>query len=163
MSADGKLGIVLWEADRHAAALSEALVEWTAGPALDLEHLERDRMLLRLADQILFRFTKLQDALGERLVPATLQCLAEAFENWPMRDRLDRLEKLGYLRADDWLRWRKFRNRLAYEYPDQPELRFAVLKATFVAAGELVTACARWNDRFRSLKKNYVSDLKICR
>ena len=33
MSADGKLGIALWEADRHAAALSEALAEWTGLPA----------------------------------------------------------------------------------------------------------------------------------
>ena len=33
MSADGKLGIALWEADRHPAALSEALAEWTGLPA----------------------------------------------------------------------------------------------------------------------------------
>ena len=140
MGADDELGIALWESDRLAAALSEALSEWTAGPALDIEQFERDRTLLRLADQILFRFTKLQGALSERLVPATLQCLAESFEEWPMRDRLDRLEKLGYLRVDDWLRWRELRNRLAHEYPDQPELRFAVLKAAIGAAGDLVTA-----------------------
>ena len=84
MGADDELGIALWESDRLAAALSEALAEWTAEPALDMEQLERDHMPLRLADQFLFRFTKLQDALGERLVPATLQCLAETFEDWPM-------------------------------------------------------------------------------
>jgi uncharacterized protein with HEPN domain len=75
---------------------------------------------------------------------ATLQQLAEPFEDWPMRDRLERLEKLGYLSVDNWLRWRELRNRLAHEYPDQPELRFAVLKAAIGAAGELVTAYARW-------------------
>lgn len=144
MSADDKLGIALWEADRHAAALSDALAEWAAGPALDMAQLESDRLLLRLADQILFRFTKLQDALGERLVPATLRQLAESFEDWPMRDRLERLEKLGYLVVNDWLRWRELRNRLAHEYPDQPELRFAVLKAAIGAAGELITAYTRW-------------------
>lgn len=147
MSADDKLDIALWEADRHAAALSDALAEWAAGPALDMEQLESDRLLLRLADQILFRFTKLQDALGERLVPATLQQLAESFEEWPMRDRLERLEKLGYLMVDDWMRWRELRNRLAHEYPDQPELRFAVLKAAIGAAGELITAYAGWKGR----------------
>jgi hypothetical protein len=144
MNPNDRLTIALWEADRHAAALSEALAEWAAEPALDMAQLERDRLLLRLADQILFRFTKLQDALGERLVPATLQRLAESFEDWPMRDRLERLERLGYLVVDDWLRWRELRNRLAHEYPDQPELRFAVLKAAIGAAGELVTAYARW-------------------
>jgi hypothetical protein len=57
--------------------------------------LERDRLRLRLDDQILFRFTEPQEALGERLVPATLQQLAESFEVWPMCDRLEHLEKLG--------------------------------------------------------------------
>lgn len=41
-----------------------------------------------------------------------------------MRDRLNRLEKPGYLSVDDWLRWRELRNRLAHECPDQPDLRF---------------------------------------
>lgn len=77
-------------------------------------------------------------------MPATLQQLAEPFEDWPMRDRLERLEKLGYLAVDDWLRWRVLRNRLAHECPDQPELRFAVLKAAIGAAGELVSAYACW-------------------
>lgn len=148
MNPNDRLAVALWEADRHAAALTEALAEWAADPALDMAQLEHDRLLLRLADQILFRFTKLQDALGERLVPATLQQLAEPFEDWPMRDRLERLEKLGYLSVDNWLRWRELRNRLAHEYPDQPELRFAVLKAAIDAAGELVTAYARWRHMF---------------
>jgi hypothetical protein len=147
MKPDDKLAVALWEADRHAVALTDALAEWAAGPAFDMAQLERDRLLLRLADQILFRFTKLQDALGGRLVPATLQQLTESFEDWPMRDRLERLEKLGYLVVDDWLRWRELRNRLAHEYPDQPELRFAVLKAAIGAAGEIVAAYARWKDQ----------------
>jgi hypothetical protein len=148
MNPNERLAVAQWEADRHAAVLSEALAEWAADPAVDMAQLEHDRLLVRLADQILFRFTKLQDALGERLVPATLQQLAESFEDWPMRDRLERLEKLGYLAVDDWLRWRELRNRLAHEYPDQPELRFAVLKAAIGAAGELVTAYARWRHMF---------------
>ena len=147
MKPDDRLAIALWEADRHVAALSDALAEWAARPALDMVQLERDRLLLRLADQILFRFAKLQDALGERLIPATLEHLAESFEDWPMRDRLERLEKLGYLTVDDWLRWRELCNRLAHEYPDQPELRFAVVKAAVGAAAEIVGGYARWKHR----------------
>ena len=33
MSADDELGIALWESDRLAAALSEALAKWTKLPA----------------------------------------------------------------------------------------------------------------------------------
>jgi len=142
-----KLAVAIWEADRHVSALSDALSEWDASPATSLEQVEQDRLVQRLSDQLLFRFTKLQDALGERLVAATLMRLAEPAEDWPMRDRLNRLEKLGYLNADDWLRWRELRNRLSHEYPNQPELRFATLLATVVAAHELVAAYAAWRLR----------------
>ena len=107
-------------------------------------------MLVRLVDQMLFRFTKLQDTLGERLIPATLAHLAEPFEHWPMRDRLSRLEKLGYLDVDDWLRWREVRNRLAHEYPDAPEIRLASLKAGIQAAREVLAAYVRWRLRLAS-------------
>ena len=73
-------------------------------------------------------------------MPVTLRQLAEPFEDWPMRDRLNRLEKLGYLGVDDWLRWRELRNRLAHEYPDQPDLRFATLKTSIAAAHEMIAA-----------------------
>ncbi|WP_239291995.1 hypothetical protein [Candidatus Nitrotoga sp. 1052] len=88
-------------------------------------------------DQLLFRFIKLQDTVGERLIPATLASLREPFEDWPMRDRLNRLEKLGYLDVDNWLAWREVRNRLAHEYPDQSEVRFAALMAAIDAAKTL--------------------------
>lgn len=55
--------------------------------------------------------------------------------------------KVGLLGTDDWLRWRELRNRLAHEYPDQPELRFALLTAAIGAAGEIVAAHGWWKDR----------------
>ena len=94
--------------------------------------------------QLLFRFTKLQDALGMRLVPATLDMLSEPFEQWPMIDRLNRLEKLGYVDVESWLRWREIRNRLAHEYPDHPETRFAAIEAAIAAASELVEVYRAW-------------------
>lgn len=98
-------------------------------------------------DQLLFRFIKLQDTVGERLIPATLSCLGELFEDWPMRDRLNRLEKLGYLDVDTWLAWREVRNRLAHEYPDQPEIRFAALSAAIDAAKALAAQYRSWRTR----------------
>lgn len=92
MTAGDRLSAALWEADRHAAALDEALADWAPRAGTRLDEIERDRALVRLLDQLLFRFTKLQDTLGERLVPATLASLAEPYDDWPMRDRLNRLE-----------------------------------------------------------------------
>lgn len=142
-----RLAVALWEADRHVAVLNEALSEWHALPEPPWQTLEQDSALRRLSDQILFRFIKLQDSIGERLVPATLRTLLEPFEDWPMRDRLDRLEKLGLLDVEQWLRWRDIRNRLAHEYPDAPELRHAALLAATLAAGALVQAYEKWKAR----------------
>ena len=112
-----------------------------------MEAIEADVGVRQLTDQILFRFMKLQDTLGERLIPGKLGRLLEPYEDWPMRDRLDRLEKLGYLDVDAWLRWRELRNRLAHEYPDAPELRHAQLLAAIVGAAELLAAYRHWAAR----------------
>jgi hypothetical protein len=134
-----------WEADRHATVLAHALAEWQGLPAApSLAEIESDAQLRQLTDQILFRFMKLQDSLGERLIPATLDALTEPFEDRPMRDRIDRLEKLGYLDVNRWLRWRDLRNRLAHEYPDAPDLREAQLRAAIAGAVDMVAAYRDW-------------------
>ena len=144
MTARDRLATALWEADRHLAALQTALRDWRAAPAPNLETLESDQEKVRLLDQLLFRFTKLQDAMGLRLVPATLAALSEPFEDWPMIDRLNRLEKLGFIDVGDWLRWREVRNRLAHEYPDQAETRFAAILLAISAADALAKTYHRW-------------------
>lgn len=143
MTAD-PLTTALWEADRHLATLESALRDWQAAPAANLVALETDPETLRIVDQLLFRFSKLQDALGLRLVPATLAALAEPCEDWPMIDRLNRLEKLGFIDVDHWLGWREIRNRLAHEYPEQPEMRFAAIQSAIAAASDLAAAYRAW-------------------
>jgi len=69
-------------------------------------------------DQLVLRFTKLQDTMGTRLFPATLQVLQEPYEERPMIDKLQRLEKLGYLTStEQWHMMRVVRNRFAHDYP----------------------------------------------
>ena len=97
------LASAAWECDRHRAALDAALAEWHAGATPSNIQLEADPGLRRLSDQILYRLTKLQDTMGERLIPAAVGWLDDPHEAWPMRDRLDRLEKLDCLDVDSWL------------------------------------------------------------
>jgi len=142
-----RLTAAAWECDRHHAALKEALADWHARPTPTSEALETDSALRRLTDQIIYRFTKLQDAMGERLVPATLGWLQEPHEDWPMRDRLDRLEKLGYLDVEAWLQWRDVQNRLAHEYPGTADLRHAMVQAAIAAALAMMQAWSAWKAR----------------
>lgn len=147
MTTAGRLASARWETERHAAALTSALADWDRRPPLTWPELEADPGWVRLLDQILYRFLKLQDSMGERLLPATLGVLKEPFEDWPMRDRLDRLERLGYLDATQRLDWRGVRNRLAHEYPDAPELRWSALADALAAARDMLACCAAWLSR----------------
>jgi len=69
-------------------------------------------------DQYIFRFSKLQDTIGARLFPQTLEALAEPVADKAFIDILNRLEKLGILdSAFSWVQLRKIRNDIAHEYP----------------------------------------------
>lgn len=156
MSGNSKLDIAVWECDRHLLALRTALKDWEANHFQGtMNSLESNIELMRLTDQILFRFAKLQDAIGIRLIPATLSALKEPIEEWPMLDRLTRLEKLGYLNSESWLEWREIRNRLSHEYPDEADLRFANLLSAIAASKLLSELYQEW--RFRLLKQELLS------
>ena len=143
-----KLKSALWEADRHSKALISAFLDWDNDQKpLSIEEIENNPLLMRLTDQILFRFTKLQDAIGQRLIPATLAMMQEPYEEWAMLDRLNRLEKLGFIDVDCWLGWREIRNRLAHEYPEHDDMRLSNLYQAINAAREIITAYQNWCTR----------------
>jgi hypothetical protein len=77
-------------------------------------------------DQFILRFTKLQDAVGAQLYPALLAHLQEPYEDRPMLDKLNRLEKMGYLTsAEQWQTLRVIRHRLTHDYPTDDALTAA--------------------------------------
>ena len=79
-------------------------------------------------DQFILRFTKLQDALGAQLYPALLAYLQEPYEDRSMLDKLNRLEKMGYLvSVEQWQALRAIRNRLTHDYPSDDALKSAYL------------------------------------
>jgi hypothetical protein len=85
-------------------------------------------------DQFILRFTKLQDAMGARLFPAVLAYLQEPYEDRPMLDKLNRLEKLGYLGSvEQWNMLRAIRNRFAHDYPQDEAMRAAYLNEAVAA------------------------------
>lgn len=147
MTALPRMEAARWQCDRHIAALRWALGDWQARPPRPCQAVEADVAAVRLLDQILYRFSKLQAAAGERLAPATLAQLAEAHEDWPMRDRLDRLERLGYVEAVQWLGWRAARDRLSHGYPDAPELCWAALGDAVQAVQGLIECVDAWQAR----------------
>ena len=79
------------------------------------EHLAEEE--LSFIDQLIFRFSKLQDSMGGKLFPSLLDNLGEETRGIPFLDLLSKLEMLNILpRANDWLILRETRNIVTHEY-----------------------------------------------
>jgi len=89
-------------------------------------------------DQYIFRFSKLQDTMGVRLFPLTLEALAEPMNDKAFIDILNRLEKLGIIHSTfDWIQLRKIRNDIAHEYPSSLIERIEGINTLFEKMDEL--------------------------
>ncbi len=87
--------------------------DWVAG-------LEDQPELSERLDAFVARFGRLQDTLGDKLVPELLRHWLEHVG--PALDNLSRMERLGHLDSiDDWMEARNLRNRLVHEYMRDPE------------------------------------------
>ena len=132
----------------HAEALSEALqdMQLRALSADDYSHMSKsDR---RLLDQFAYRYTRLQDDMGARLMPAVLKTLGEDIAPLSAIDRFTRLEQLGWLpSADEWLTLRQIRNQFSHDYPDSSAERFERLQAAAQAARQLLTVMAQFQKK----------------
>lgn len=88
----------------------------------------------RLLDQFAYRYTRLQDDMGAKLIPGILGVLGEEVSAMPALDRQARMEQLGWLEsAEEWGQLRRIRNEFAHDYPEDAEERLARLA---MAAGE---------------------------
>ncbi|RLD78914.1 MAG: toxin-antitoxin system antitoxin subunit [Bacteroidetes bacterium] len=71
-----------------------------------------------LTDQLIYRFSKLQDTMGNKLFRLILEGLEEDISSMPFIDILNKLEKLNLLDDhSEWLVLRETRNQVAHEYP----------------------------------------------
>lgn len=71
-----------------------------------------------LFDQLIYRFSKLQDAMGARLFKQLLELIQEDISAMAFVDVLNKLEKLGLLdNSKDWIELRQTRNIVSHEYP----------------------------------------------
>ncbi|AGA34939.1 hypothetical protein TVNIR_3302 [Thioalkalivibrio nitratireducens DSM 14787] len=95
-------------------------------------------------DQFVLRFGRLQDAIGARLLPAVLRVLQEPFEDRPVIDKLNRLEKLGFLQSSErWQRLRAIRNRCSQDYPEDPDKNAALLNVAFRSVDDVMAILKR--------------------
>lgn len=105
--------------------------------------LAQDALLAERVDAFVARFGRLQDTLGDKLLPALLVWLGEPAG--PVIDNLAKAERWGWLSsADDWLQLRQLRqlhNRMVQEYVRDPALLADALQSAHEGVPTL-QACA---------------------
>ena len=118
----------LAECALHARVLGEGLSDIRQLAPISVNRVI-DKEILRILDQIAYRFTKLQDSMGEKLMPLILVLAQEPIpDNVTFAEKLNRLERIGAIpSAEEWKRFRVVRNALAHDYPDDPELRTSAI------------------------------------
>lgn len=88
--------------------------------------LRQDIELAERVDAFVARFGRLQDTVGDKLLPAVLAWLAEPVG--PAIDNLARAERLGWIGSSaDWIESRQLRNFMIHEYVRDMEVLAAAL------------------------------------
>ena len=146
------------ECERHVYHLFHAMLSIrTFLPLTDKTYTNLSDEQIQDVGQFILRYTKLQDTMGSRLFPAILGYLTEQFEDRPMLDKLNRLEKLGFIDSvEQWQTVRNIRNKFAHDYPDDPNknaahLNFA-LESVSVLYAMLTTISTQLNTAYPLLE-----------
>ena len=105
--------------DKHILRINEALEELSSTlPLTNESYAQLSSEQIRCIDQFIFRFSKLQNAMGAKIFRYILEYLDEDVTSLPMRDILNRLEKYKFLPdANEWIYIRELRNEIAHDYP----------------------------------------------
>lgn len=121
------LARVAWRERAHLEATDQRLfkVPFSVERAWQLD---TDDELSERVEAFVARFGRLQDTLGDKLIPALLSALGEM--PGAAIDNLDRAERLGWVpSADQWLSARKLRNQMIHEYIEDPAILANALQA----------------------------------
>lgn len=107
--------------------------------------LAADQDMAERVEAFVGRFGRLQDTVGDKLLPLLLDALGE--KPSAVIDNLDRAERLELLKsADEWMTIRNLRNQMVHEYVEDPAILSSALQTghdfvpTLIAAANKMIA-----------------------
>ncbi len=107
-----------------------------------IAQLDTDETLAERVDAFVSRFGRLQDTLGDKLLPHLLVYLGE--HSAVMVDNLDKAERLGWIKSSDlWLETRRLRNQMVHEYIEDSNVLMNALNAGHDFVSELIYVADR--------------------
>ncbi len=100
--------------------------------------LDTDLDLAERVEAFVGRFARLQDTVGDKLLPLLLSALGE--KTAAAIDNLDCAERLGMLEsADEWMAMRNLRNQMIHEYVEDPVVLVNALQSGHIFVPTLIT------------------------
>ncbi|MDD5214634.1 MAG: hypothetical protein PHQ03_03715 [Methylococcales bacterium] len=128
-----RLQKIIFECHKHIEKLNTAYQKLERLlPLTESSYLNFDEDQTSYLDQFLYRFSKLQDSIGQKLFKAVLDFKKEDTTAKSFIDMLNRLEQLEYLQdIDGWFELRTIRNQLAHDYEDDSEELVAIINKIF--------------------------------
>lgn len=112
----------LSEGNKHLAKLERSVSLLNFFPVTIQSYGKLSEEEVEHIDQMIYRFTKLQDSMGLRLFPLVYEFVTGDSRRLPFMDILNGLEKYGVLTSvEKWQEYRALRNQLAHEYPNREQ------------------------------------------
>lgn len=151
-----KLEKIFYECDKHLLRIAQASDNLESiMPLNEKKYLDLTNEKVQALDQFLFRFAKLQDAMGQKLFKNILLYLGESIEGKPFIDILNLMEKLYLIdNITAWRELREDRNELAHNYEDEPEIMSATINNLYNKKGIL-------KDIYLKIKEFYETREKV--
>ena len=111
------------ECDKHLQRIEEAYGDIYSKLPISVDkynNLTKDEV--QAIDQYLYRFSKLQDTIGDKIFSIIVEEYQSSIKTMPFIDKLNNLEKLGFISsAKEWIKLREIRNNISHQYDDEPE------------------------------------------
>lgn len=150
---DIKLQKYFKECEKHLLRMEQAYNEIKS--ILPLSHNQYSNLQdeeVKNIDQFLFRFSKMQDTIGDKIFKIILQDYNPDFQKLSFLDFLHELEKREIITsAQDWIILRKVRNNIAHQYDDEPEEMSQAINDIFAQFSTL-------KQIFEQLKNKYIKE-----
>jgi hypothetical protein len=129
----------LYECHKHIEKITVSKNHLSAIMPLSVErYLNLNDIDISFIDQLIYRFSKLQDTMGEKIFPFILILSKEDVKKKTFIDILNRLEELGVLDKAEWLKLREIRNDIAHEYSFNTDEVVDSIVAIYKASEELM-------------------------
>ncbi|MGD9583385.1 MAG: hypothetical protein AB7V26_06915 [Lysobacterales bacterium] len=135
------LARVVRKESQHLASTDQRLFAdaFNLDRASELDH---DPDLAERVEAVVGRFGRLQDTLGDKLLPALLSALGEKAS--ASIDNLDRAERLGLMPSvEQWMTIRNLRNKMVHEYVEDPAVLVGALQSGHAFVLELIATGER--------------------